>query len=82
MRMRTRLRLLEETLAGLGCPGCRHRCGILYRTSTPLPNGTRVWDVEEPPPCSRCGKIPEQIVEVIMPIMEERSGTSGLEASL
>jgi hypothetical protein len=76
MRMRTRLRLLEETLAGFGCPECRHGCGILYRTSTPLPDGTRVWDVEEPLPCTRCEKIPEQIIEVITPVMDEGSGTS------
>ncbi len=76
MRMRTRLRLLEETLAGLGCPECRHLCGIIYRTATPLPDGTRVWDVEEPPPCSRCGKIPEQLIEVYGIVVDEKTDVS------
>lgn len=81
MRLRARLRILEESTAGLVCPGCRHRGGIIFRTSTQLPNGTRVWDVEKPLPCPRCGKIPEMIIEVILSVVDERSNASEYETS-
>jgi hypothetical protein len=72
MRLRTRLQNLERSRTFAGCPVCRHRRVIVLRTATPLPDGTVVWDVDKPQPCTHCGQIPEQIIEVILPVVDER----------
>jgi DNA-directed RNA polymerase subunit RPC12/RpoP len=71
MRLRTRLQKLERSRKFAGCPACRHRRVIVLRTSTPLPDGSVVWDVDKPQPCTRCGRIPEQIIEVSLPVVEQ-----------
>jgi hypothetical protein len=76
MKLRTRLQKLERSRTFAGCPVCRHRRVIVLRTCTPLPDGTVVWDVDEPQPCTRCGQIPEQLIKVILPVVDERTGTS------
>jgi hypothetical protein len=81
MRMKSRLQKLERSQRFAGCPACRHRRVIVIRTCTPLPDGSVVWDVDKPPPCTRCGKIPEQIIEVILPVVEPGTGPSSSSAS-
>jgi hypothetical protein len=76
MRLRTRLQKLEQSRTFVGCPACRHRRVIVTRTCTPLPDGSVVWDVDKPQPCARCGQIPEQIIEVILSVVDERSNVS------
>jgi hypothetical protein len=71
MRLRTRLHRLERSLVAVGCPACRERRRIVQRTATSLPDGSVVWDVEEPPPCPRCDPIAEQIMEVVLPVVNE-----------
>jgi DNA-directed RNA polymerase subunit RPC12/RpoP len=76
MRLRTRLQKLERSRTFAGCPTCRHRRVIVLRTCTPLSDVTVVWDVDKPPTCTRCGQIPEQIIEVILSVLDERSNVS------
>ena len=74
MKLRARLQRLERNTVAAGCPACRDRRGrIVLRTATPLPDGTVVWDEDEPKPCMRCGLIPEQIIEVVEVVVEERT---------
>ena len=80
MRLRTRLQKLERSRTFAGCPACRHRHVIVLRTCTPLADGSVVWDVDEPQPCTRCGQIPEQIIEVILPVVEQGTGPSSSSA--
>jgi DNA-directed RNA polymerase subunit RPC12/RpoP len=81
MRLRMRLQKLERTRTFAGCPACRHRRVIVIRTATPLPDGSVVWDVDKPQPCTRCGKIPEQIIEVMLPVVEQETVPSSSSAS-
>ena len=81
MRLRTRLQKLEQSQMFAGCPACHHRHVIVLRTATPLPDGSVVWDVDKPLPCTRCGQIPEQIIEVILPVVEQGTGPSSSSAS-
>jgi DNA-directed RNA polymerase subunit RPC12/RpoP len=81
MRLRTRLQKLERSRTFAGCPGCRHRRVIVLRTCTPLPDGSVVWDVDEPQPCARCGQIPEQIIEMILSVVDERNDDAQSRAS-
>ncbi len=71
MSLRTRLRRLEQGVGDTDCPACRHRRRILTRTATPLPDGSVVWDQNEPQPCTRCGQVAEQIIEIILPAVNE-----------
>jgi hypothetical protein len=67
MNLRARQKGLERNTVDAGCPTCRDRRGrIVLRTAEPLPDGTVVWDQDEPQPCQRCGQISEQVIEVIM----------------
>ena len=81
MRLRTRLHKLERSRTFAGCPACRHRHIIVMRTGTQQADGTMVWDVDKPQPCTHCGQIPEQIIEVILSVVDERSNASEYEAS-
>lgn len=81
MKLRARLQRLERSVGDAGCPACRHRGRIVTRTATSLPDGTVVWDQDEPQPCVRCGQIPEQIIDIILPIEDERTGPSASAAS-
>ena len=76
MKLRTRLQKLERSRMFADCPACRHRRVIVIRTATPIPDGSVLWDVDKPQPCTRCGKIPEQIIEMILPVVDERSNAS------
>ena len=73
MRLRTRLQKLERSRTFAGCPACRHRRVLVLRTCTLLPDGSVVWDGDKPQPCTRCGQIPEQIIEVSLPVVGERN---------
>lgn len=73
MRLRTRLQMLERSRLFAGCPACRQRHIIVMRTGTQQADGSVVWDRDAPKPCPRCGKIPDQIIEVHLPFLGERS---------
>jgi len=74
MTVRTRVhRLLqaaqERGLVVTGCPACRDRRGYcVLLTVRRGPNGEEVPDPNEPKPCRACGKVPEQIIEVVEPL--------------
>lgn len=71
MRLRRRLQRLEQQAVDAGCPACRDRRGrIVLRTAKRLPDGTVVTVEEEPQPCPRCGRIPEQIIEVVETVVD------------
>jgi hypothetical protein len=76
MSLRTRLQRLERNRVDAGCPACRDRRGrIVFRTAEPLPDGTLVWDQDEPQPCKRCGQISEQVIEAIVSVVESPTGS-------
>ena len=81
MRLRTRLQKLERSRLFVDCPACRHRHIIVMRTGTQQADGSMVWDVDKPLPCTHCGTIPEQIIEVILSVVDERSNASEYETS-
>jgi hypothetical protein len=70
MRLRTRLRRLEQLIrVDRGCPACRSRRGqIKWVESQRQPDGTTVPLGDWPIPCELCGKVPEMLVEIIMPV--------------
>jgi hypothetical protein len=81
MRLRSRLQKLERSRTFAGCPVCRHRRVIVIRTCTPLPDGSVVWDGDKPHPCTCCGQIPEQLIEVILSVVDERNDDAESRAS-
>ena len=77
MSLRGRLQRLERTKIEAGCPACRDRRGrIVLVTARRLPDGTVVAVEEKPQPCAQCGQIPEQIIEVIESVVDERTDAS------
>jgi hypothetical protein len=81
MSLRSRLQRLEWDTVEEGCPACRDRRGwIVLLTANQLPDGTVVGMENEPQPCTRCGQIPEQIIEVVVAVVGERTGAGELGA--
>jgi hypothetical protein len=73
MSLRTRLQRLERNTADAGCPACRDRRGrIVLLTAERLPDGTVVAVENEPQACTRCGQIPEQIIQIIESVVDAR----------
>jgi hypothetical protein len=71
MRLRTRLHMLELRVGPLGCPACRDRRGRqLLLDVTQLSDGTILPAPDQPPPCAKCGQVPEFLIEVVWPIEE------------
>jgi hypothetical protein len=74
MRLDHRLRRLEAAVL-TGCTGCRDRLGsTLLHIRQQNPDGTLRSVSGEPRPCQRCGKVPEDVVElieVVVPTREE-----------
>lgn len=81
MSLRRRLQRLERHPVAAGCPACRVRRRIVTRTATPDSDGALVWDRDEPQPCACCGEIPEYLINVILPLVDERSNASEYGAS-
>jgi hypothetical protein len=81
MRLSQRLRRLEARVPkpDPGCPACRHRRGrhVLVDCQAQR-DGTVVPLQPLPAPCAACGKLPESIIEAIMPYTED--GILGPEA--
>ena len=72
MRLRTRLRRLEQRIAvDHGCPACRdRRSQSVITESRRLPDGTTEPVGDWPAPCIVCGNVPEwRIIEVVRPIL-------------
>ena len=81
-RLNARMRRLEHTLPA-GCPACRHRRGLMVvRTSRQQPDGTIVRGECNPPPCPRCGQVPEQILEIVEVVVETREDLERLAAQV
>jgi hypothetical protein len=77
MSLRSRLQRLEQGTVEEGCPACRDRRGrIVWLTAERLADGTVVTVENEPQACTWCGKIPEQIIEVVRAVVGERAGPS------
>jgi hypothetical protein len=75
MSLRTRLQRLERNTVEEGCPACRDRRGrVVWLTAERRPDGTVVTVEKEPPACTWCGQIPEQIIEVVRAVVGERTG--------
>jgi hypothetical protein len=67
MKLRQRLARLEQRCAQRRCPGCDHRRGrVILMEPDPLTGGS-VEKSAWPAPCSRCGQVPEFIVEIVGP---------------
>jgi hypothetical protein len=78
MKMQKRLEKLEQQVGPPGCPACRQRRKHeVIVTTEELPDGTLLTSPDEPPPCSRCGEVPEFIVRVIMPVDAPFEGAFG-----
>ncbi len=73
MRLRTRLQKLGRARTFAGCPARRYRRVVVLRTSTLMPDGRVIWGVDKPRPCTRCGDIPEQIIEMSLSVVGERN---------
>ena len=76
MRMHGRLTRLERA-AGVGrddgCPACHDRRGrIVVTASQRLPDGTTAPEGDWPAPCEQCGAMPEQIIEMVKPVLDGR----------
>ena len=72
MRLHSRLQRLEQRLGTPddGCPACRDRRGrIAFTTSQRMPDGTTVPEGDWPAPCAACGGTPEQILEIVKPLV-------------
>jgi hypothetical protein len=70
-----RLQRLERNTVDAGCPACHERRGrIVLLTARRLPDGAAVSVEDRPLPCDRCEQVPEQISEVIEPVMEPSTG--------
>ena len=68
MRLKNRLRRLERSLPEPGCLACRDRRGrIVLVDCQEQQDGTVVRLQPLPAPCGACGKLPEFIIEAIMP---------------
>ena len=78
MNLRARLQRLEARIPDPGCPGCRDRRGLIVLVEPRrMPDGTIMLETQRPtregmlvepgrpPPCSVCGKVPEQIIEIM-----------------
>lgn len=73
MTLRTRLGRLEQRVGGRddACPACRDRRGrIVMTTSQRMPDGTTAPQGDWPAPCAACGAVPEQLVEIVMPVVD------------
>ena len=82
MNLRARLQRLERNTVDAGCLACRDRRGrIVLLTAERLPDGAVVAVEEEPQPCTRCGQIPEQIIEVVESVVDGRISESDSSAS-
>ena len=71
MRFRTRLQRLERSaFFDRGCPACRDRRGrVALVIREELADGTVTETKGTPPPCVKCGQIPECILVVIEEIV-------------
>jgi hypothetical protein len=79
--LRSRLSRLERGTAEIGCPACRARRGLFaLSTGRQRADGTVVLEGERPRPCTRCGEIPEQFVEVMEVVIETREELKRWEA--
>jgi hypothetical protein len=77
MSLRTRLQRLERNTADAGCPACRDRRGrIVLLRAEQQPGGTVAVVEGEPAPCTLCGQVPEQIVEVVETVVEAPTSES------
>jgi hypothetical protein len=71
MSLRTRLQRLERNTADAGCPACRDRRGrIVLLRAEQQPDGTVAVVEGEPAPCTLCGQVPKQIIEVVETVVE------------
>jgi hypothetical protein len=75
MGLRARLGRLEQRLLGGkgGCRACRDRRGrIVVITEDASVDGTMAPRDPEPETCSRCGEIPERIVQLVEVVVKSR----------
>ncbi len=71
VKMRNRLRRLEQAVPDPGCPACRGRRGrIVLTRARRLADGTLASPEGRPGPCGRCGKVAEFIIEVVEPLVD------------
>jgi hypothetical protein len=73
--IKSRLRRLSRELQPRVCPECRDRKGRLARVvASRSLDGAMVPQNDAPSPCSRCGEVPEQVVQVVEEVVEVRLG--------
>jgi hypothetical protein len=76
MRLDKRLQALEARAKEVGeCPACRHRRGVFVFLERYDPEGGDPM----PPPCERCGKVAEFIIEYrLTPPRTDLDGEDGM----
>jgi hypothetical protein len=74
VRLNHRLIRLEQKVGvDPRCPACRERCGYtMMVTARQLPDGTTARGSDRPAPCEQCGEVPEQVIEIVRPLVETR----------
>lgn len=50
------------------CPGCYHRDRIVIMQTRQNLDGTLTHDPPMPTPCEVCGRVPEQIIQIMEPM--------------
>ena len=74
MRLRARVNRLEATARRQGlynparCPGCCHRVQSVIVQVRQSPDGTVTYDPPMPAPCQACGRVPEQVIQIVEPM--------------
>jgi hypothetical protein len=70
--LKSRLMRLTQFGSDL-CPECRNRRGrVALLVASRSPDGTILTENDAPTPCSRCGEVPEQLVQVVEEVVDVR----------
>jgi hypothetical protein len=82
--LRTRVNRLETTARRQRlfdpsrCPGCCHRVQAVLVRARRYPDGTEVTDPAMPAPCLECGRVPEQVIQIVEPMTANLSRSDEL----
>jgi hypothetical protein len=77
VKWRSRIRRLEQQIGPGRCPACHDRRGrVMLVAARQLPDGTIVPRDPEPTACARCGKGPEEIIEIIEVVVDSRDAAA------
>ena len=84
MTLRARVNRLESKARRQGlfdparCPGCCRRDRVVIVQTRQNPDGTLTHDPPMPTPCEVCGRVPEQIIQIMEPRPEDMARSDEL----